>query len=343
MAGVQTVTGECGPGELGLTLVHEHLLCELSCYWNPGSAPALAGLDVAPDVVADLRSAPFAAFDNLALRSLREAAEALTLFADAGGGAVVEVSSQGIGRQPRALAWLSEQTGVTIIAGCGYYIADSHPPGMSERAVEALVDEFVRELTEGIAGTEIRAGVLGEIGVGSWPPHPDELKVLTAAARAQSIVPRAAIIHCPPVAGSVPDFARLLIELGFDPSITVLGHLDVRLRSDIDAYAEVAAMGFQLGLDTFGREAYYPERRAQHPADELRVDAVVALVERGLECQVYLSQDICFRHELGAYGGVGYHHILARILPRLEAKGVSRDQCAGLLTANPARLLAGAP
>lgn len=337
---VPTVCGPISASDLGRTLVHEHLLCELSCYWDPGSAPDLAGAVAQSGSLADLHSAPFASFDNLALRNLGEAADGLTRFAEAGGGAVVEVSSVGIGRQPLALRWLSERTGVHIVAGCGYYIAESHPPGLADRGVESIVEEMVRDLTEGIGNTGVRAGVIGEIGLGAWPARPEEVLVLEAAARAQESTGRPVIIHSPPEPESIPDFARELLRIGFDPARTVLSHLDVRLRSEIEAFAALAAEGFCLGLDTFGRDAYYPQRLAQHPSDDLRVETVLALLERGLAEHLFLSQDICFRHELSENGGVGYHHVLQRIVPRLHAKGVAPEMCDRLLVGNLARLLA---
>ncbi|WP_420114778.1 phosphotriesterase family protein [Pseudactinotalea sp.] len=337
---VETVRGRVQAADLGRTLVHEHLLIDLSCYWDPDTAPDLAGASLTPDLMADLRSAPFASFENLSLRRLDRAAAGLRRFQAAGGGAVVEVTSVGIGRQPLALRWLSEETGVHLVAGCGYYIATSHPPGLADRSVESLTSEIVGELTEGIADTGVRAGVIGEIGVGSWPPHPVEHTVLRASAAAQQLTGRAVIIHSPPDPATIEAYALELLRLGFDPARTVLSHLDVRLRADIDRFAGLAEQGFMLGLDTFGRDAFYPQWGRQQPADDVRVDAVVGLLERGLADHVFLAQDICFSHELTEHGGVGYHHVLARIVPRLLARGVTQEQCDQLLIDNLARLLA---
>ncbi len=338
MTSVHTVRGEVPVADLGVALVHEHLLCELACYWDPDSAPELAAGPVSPATLADLRSAPFASFDNVALRNLDEAAAGLRRFAAAGGRAVLELSSQGIGRQPRALRWLAEATGVHIVAGCGYYIAASHPPGLADRGVDSITEELVRDIEEGIGDTGVRAGVIGEIGVGSWPPHPAESVVLEASARAQERTGLPVVIHSPPVPAAIGAYADHLLRLGLDPARTVLAHLDVRLRDDVAAHAALARAGFRLGLDTFGRDAYYPQRGEQHPSDDLRVAVVLGLLDQGLEEHLLLSQDICFRHELTEHGGVGYHHVLDRIVPRLVARGVPREQCDRLLTDNVARL-----
>lgn len=341
MSAAMTVLGEVAVDQLGPTLVHEHVLCDLDVYWNPESAPDLIDKTVTPAILGDLHEAPFAAYDNLGIRNLTESLDALRLFAAAGGGTIMDVTSHGLHRQPRALAWLSEASSVNIVAGCGYYIAGSYSPALRARTAEAIAEEIITELTEGIGDTGIRAGVIGEIGVGQWPPHPDELIGLEAVAMAQRETRRPVVVHCPAVPGSIVPLARQLADLGLDPASTVLSHLDVRLRHDLESFDEVAALGFLLGLDTFGRELYYPERRAQHPSDDQRVDLVVALVERGLEEQVFLSHDICLRHELPSNGGIGYHHLLARIVPRLAERGVAAETCERILVDNPARILTG--
>ena len=90
-----------------------------------------------------------------------------TLFKEAGGDTVVEVSSRGLGRDVLGLKQIAESSGVNIIAGSGYYKVAGHPPDMAERSVEDVTAEIVRELESGIGDTGIRAGVIGEIATGS--------------------------------------------------------------------------------------------------------------------------------------------------------------------------------
>ena len=69
------------------------------------------------------------------------------------------------------------------MAGTGYYVHLSHPEHVASSSSVELAGEMVTELEEGIAGTGVKAGIIGEIGL-SAEPHPDELKVLEAAAMA---------------------------------------------------------------------------------------------------------------------------------------------------------------
>ena len=103
--------------------------------------------------------------------------EIVTHFKTAGGSTLVDVTTVGLAPKPKLLAEVSRRTGVHIIAGTGYYTASSYPASVSELSVEALADEMRRDLLEGLAGGEIRAGILGELGVSSQP-MPIELRVL---------------------------------------------------------------------------------------------------------------------------------------------------------------------
>ena len=167
---VRTVLGDIPPAALGVTLAHEHLLSDLRCYWRPDDDPELTLERVTLGTVARVRRSPWAARDNLLLDDLAGAAAELRAFKAAGGGAVIEVTSNGIGRDLVGLRVLAERTGVHIVGGTGWYIGASHPASLARRDVAELAEEMVTELTLGVAGTDgIRAGVIGEIGAGSFP------------------------------------------------------------------------------------------------------------------------------------------------------------------------------
>jgi phosphotriesterase-related protein len=97
---------------------------------------------------------------------------------------------------------------------------------------------------------------------------------------------------------------------------------------------------FNLGFDTFGRELYMPWRGRQHPSDAQRIESLAEVLLEGFAEQVVLSQDLAWKHELSAYGGHGYDHVLRAILPRLRATGVGDPQIQQMLVRNPSRLLA---
>lgn len=338
---VQGVHGALSQGSLGRVLIHEHLVSTLRCYWNPSEDPVVAYEKVAPSNMSKLRANPFSSRDNLTLDDPRLVVSELASFVEHQGRTIVEVSSRGMGRDPRSLAWIAATAGVNIIAGCGYYLRKSHPADFTTRSVADFQDEMVQDLTVGMDGTEIRAGVIGELGVSSFPMDPVEMRVLVAAALAQQRVPVAVVVHSAPDSRSPFEIVDVLEEAGADLSRVVISHLDERFRDDLGLYQELARTGARLGLDTFGREAYLASRSRQHPTDESRIRTLAGLLAAGLGESVLVSQDICLMSELEAFGGVGYAHLFRNIVPRMIEHGIAQADVEKLLVDNPGRVLTG--
>ncbi len=338
---VQTVAGPVPATDLGVTLSHEHLMVNLRCNWSPADDPEIAFLPVAPERLGRIRANPFAARDNLLIDDPMVVADDLDRYRRAGGVTVVDATPSGLGRDVRVLHWLASRTGLNVIAGCGYYVKATHPPGMGLRSVEDLASEMINDLTVGIDGTDIKAGVIGEIGVTNYPMEPDERKVLQAAAIAQQETGRAIIAHSASGAESPFEVLEALSNAGADLTRVVQSHLDDRFRTDVEKFRRVVEMGANLGLDTFGRDVYYRSRGYQLPPDETRIKTVVALIEAGLIEHILPSQDICFKHEQAVNGGHGFDHFISRIVPRLLLGGVSGDEIDRMLRVNPARVLSG--
>ena len=338
---MRTVLGEIPAAELGTTLVHEHLLVDIRCNWRPHDDPAIAFRPVTTERLGRIRANPFACRDNLVVDEPHVLADELKRYRDAGGDSIVDATPPGLGRDARVLEWLAAESGVNIVAGCGFYVEATHPAGLHRWPVEDIAGEMIRDLTEGMDGTGIRAGVIGELGVTGYPMEPAERRVFQAAALAQQQVGCAIIAHSAAGADSPLEVIEVLADAGADMSKVVQSHLDDRFRSDLDRHRQAVEWGACLGLDTFGRELYYAMRKTWLPSDEDRMDTLVMLIESGMADRVFPGQDICFKHELAAYGGHGYDHFLRHIVPRLEARGVSEADLDTLLRRNPARLLAG--
>lgn len=333
---IRTVQGDVPAGEVGPVLAHEHVIVDLSFRWDASGHGDVAGEAVSLETLQHVRRAQWALRDNLQLQDAGLAARELARYVAAGGDLVVEVSSRGIGRDVRALRWIVERSGARIVAGTGEYVAGSHPPGLAERTVEALAAEMVREITEGVGDTGIRAGVIGEIGAGQHPMADAERLVLRAAARASQTTGAAIVAHPAPGTESAFEVARVLLDSGADPSKVCIAHLDDRYRGDLGLFRRLAESGVRFGFDTFGREAYYRPRDRQHPSDAERILALVALADAGLLGRVMLSHDLCMKLDLGAFGGTGHDHIQVGIIPRLRSAGLS-DAEIGALTSTTAR------
>jgi len=181
---ILTVLGPIDKKKAGLTLIHEHILVDAT-YWcqEPRTAleKKLAQQPISIENLGIVRQNAFLIKDNMVLDDYNLAVKELLLFKRAGGSTIVDVTtSRGMGRDPNTLVALSRETGLNIVARCGYYVYKTHPSNVDTRQVEEIAMEMIKEITEGIDDTGIKAGIIGEIGT-SDPIYPDEIKVLQAA------------------------------------------------------------------------------------------------------------------------------------------------------------------
>ncbi len=337
---VMTVLGPVNRETLGKTLAHEHLQLDLTCLWHQPQDPARAFLvdtAVSPELYTVLKQDPYHSLDNLRLDNLALAGQELNLFKNAGGRTVIDLSTRTIGPYPEALAHLSQETGLHIVAGTGYYVRRAHPGWLSDASWEQLAEEMLRDVEEGFPGTHVRAGILGELGTSS-PVHPDELKVLKAAVYVQRRHPNAINVHLAIFGSEGLRVLDFLEQEGADLSRVALSHLDENL--DPEYHQALAERGVFLEFDTFGSECQFSEDGVAEPHDEERLEALERLSERHLH-QLLLSQDICTKMQWHAFGGKGYDHILTTIVPALKNRGFKEHDIETLMEKNPARLLAG--
>jgi phosphotriesterase-related protein len=338
----QTVLGPIEPGQLGATTMHEHLVIDFSVVFK-SHAEATARRDsnrqVALGNLGRVRYDPFSNLDDLRLLDENTAMEEANLFARAGGGAIVDVTSIGIGRDPVALARIARATGLHVVMGCGYYVDASHPPEMDSRSVDDIAEEMVADVTDGVAGTGVRAGIIGELGC-SWPLTDNERKVLRAGAIAHRETGAAITVHPGRDPSAAFEILDILANDGADVERVVIGHLG-RTYSDVNAVIELAERGCYLEYDQFGWESSnFSLGEMDFPSDAQRIDHVVRLVGEGYGDRLLIGQDVCAKHCLTRYGGYGYAHLLDNIAPRLRDRGVANSDLMAILVENPARVLA---
>jgi phosphotriesterase-related protein len=165
---VMTVDGPIAPSELGFTLMHEHLQIDLY--------PVFRNLDVLLN-------------DELV------AVEELAAYAAAGGRSVVDLTNRGMRPDPERVRRIARAAKVNAVMGCGWYLQAAYDDSVERSPIEALTEEIVRDLTEGIGGTDVRAGIIGEIGTDDRYVKPAEAKVFRAAARAHKLTGAAVTTH----------------------------------------------------------------------------------------------------------------------------------------------------
>lgn len=338
---IQTVLGPIDPSQLGTTLAHEHALIDLRCLLEPPRDSDLHWLVDRPVDAGSrlaLQDRPYASKDNLMLDSEEDAARELQAFKDAGGRALIDLTVDGIGPNAGALRRLATRTGLHIVAGVGIYRAIAHPVWVRAAGPADIADHFIRRLQVGFDGTDIRGGVIGEIGTSS-PLHEDEIKVLRAAARAHRDTGVPINVHPAIWHREGPRILDILAADGVDLRRVALSHMDELL--DYDYHCSLAVRGAWLSFDTFGSEFHFADEGAQEPTDTQRLAALLRLLHAGWAGQILLSQDVCTKLQLTRYGGKGYAHVLRNVVPALEASGVGADTIHELLVDNPRRFLAG--
>ena len=336
---VHTVLGPVAPETLGVTLPHEHILSTLAVYLEEPRDEAEARLLDEPLSEANLaavRAAPYRNRQNTLFDDEDLAVRELLLFRDAGGSTIVDQTLPDIGRDLAGLARLARRTDLHIVAGCGYYLGETHSPAVGNLTVEELAERLVAELTADAATGGFPCGVLGEIGLTS-PMTAAERKVLRAVAIAQRATGAPVSIHTQAPDAQGIRALDVLEAGGVDLARVAIAHVD----SVIDpAYqTAIAARGAFVEYDFFGWGEVAAATEYCVHSDRERVAGVAELLDAGYRDQVLLSQDVVTRLQLAEYGGSGYAHV-ARDLPPLFAEhGIDGDELRRLTTANPARWL----
>jgi phosphotriesterase-related protein len=355
---VITVRGPIDPADLGRTMTHEHLWFHSALFAETG--PPTTSVETAPvsfDNLWLVRRNARLSRDNKDLRDIDAVVGEMAHFVADGGGAIVDVTTKGLHPDPTALRTISERSGVHVVAGTGYYRAAVRPPGFADRTVEDLADELIRDVRDGFEGTDVHAGVLGELALeGSGRivglRHIGELdqgdvRLLQAAARAQQATGAAIIVHPPkshfrgvPGTALMHGVVDILEAAGADLRRVVIGHVDRDQWETVDTLSTLAARGVFLAMDQWGYEGYLLDAVPWlFPSDADRIRTVHGLIANGFLGQLLLSHDVCDKFQWRKFGGGSYSHLLKFVVPVMRFEGVTNAQIDQLFVANPARLL----
>ncbi len=341
---IQTVLGKIEAAELGIVSPHEHIFIDMNVFFAAPEeigAKNIAYGKVTIDKLGVLKRNPFAVLDNVQMMDEGTQTSELLQFKYAGGRTVVDATTFGIGRDPLLLRDMAARTGLNIVAGAGYYVAPALCGAVLEKTVEEMEAEIVAQLETGIGHTEIKAGVIGEIGV-SHIMYPFEKKSLTAACRAQKQTGAPLLVHINPWSTQGIAAMDIINEHRIEPEKVVICHIDVENREDY--IISLLDQGVFVEFDNFGKEMATDlwdckPGSGRFATDWERVWLLQRLVERGYEKQILMSCDVCLKQLLHAYGGWGYDHVLTHIVPMLKEAGVTQEQIDLILTDNPARWL----
>ncbi|KUI02884.1 phosphotriesterase [Mycobacterium sp. IS-3022] len=316
MPQLNTAGGAIDTGDLGVTLMHEHVFIQ------------------SPDISANY---PEVWGDE----GKREADAVVRLneLKSRGVDSIVDLTVIGMGRYIPRIERIAAQTDINIIVATGVYTYNDVPmffhfSGPDTPLGEPMVDMFVRDITTGIADTGIKAAILkcatDEPGV-----TPGVERVLRAVAQAhrETGVPISTHTHAATKRGL--DQQRVFTEEGVDLSRVVIGHSGD--TTDLGYLEELIANGSYIGMDRFGVDVFL--------GFEDRVDTVARMCERGHADKMVLSHDAsCFIDWLpealvpATMPNWHYLHIHNDVIPALKDRGVTDEQLTTMLVDNPRRI-----
>jgi phosphotriesterase-related protein len=251
------------------------------------------------------------------------------------------MGNNGLSRDPEGLARISRATGVHIIMGAGYYVGGSHPPDLKNRSIDDLTEEMIRDIIVGVGDTGIKSGVLGEIGC-SYPLMDTEIKVLEAVVGAQRATGAPVNIH-PGWSQALPmEIIEMFHKFGGDVGHTAISHLSNRHGMDVDLTIELAETGCYIEYDSFGNylnPISLPEKTFYALSDWQRIECIREIIDYGYLDRLLISHDVFNKTDLRRYGGFGYNHIHATVIPMMRMNGITDEEIHVMLVDNPKRFL----
>jgi phosphotriesterase-related protein len=345
---VLTVNGPIAPAALGYTLMREHVFVDLTTPEDQPDRWAAVGrtrpigatavhLYEAPLTMDILGAVMLGApnRDNWRLDDERTAIAEVADFRRHGGGTIVEATSIGLGRNPVGLRRVADATGAHIVMGTGRHMPGWYPGNLADRSIESLTEEIVRDIVSGAEGTDVRAGIVGEVGTGAHPEAGVENRILRAAARASRLTGAALLLHAPGASRQHAKLIDIVAGEGADPARIILAHAD-EIADQISYLKALMDRGATLAFDRLGEPPLVTRVR---PIDFEVARTIVQLIEAGYADRIVLSQGVNEKTRLKSYGGTGYAFIEESFLPWLRRQGVGDAAIEQISVRNPQRLL----
>jgi len=308
MAAINGVRGPIDSGTLGFTLMHEHVLV---ANWAMRQA--------FPDWID--RAAVIA-------RAVEEARAAKAR----GIRTLVDLTPINLGRDIRVIHEVAEQADIQIIAATGFYWTEE--PWLQGWEPAALADLLIRDVTEGIQGTTIKAGIIkaatDHLGVTEL-----NRKLLQIAARVHRATGVPISTHTAVQERTGLAQQDIFAEAGVDLSRVVIGHCGD--TEDIALLEEILRRGSFIGMDRFGLDLILPM--------EKRVSVIAELCRRGWVDRLVLSHDACCHIDWFPAAEIrrlaprwSFRHIPDDVLPALRRDGVTEAQIVTMTVENPRRV-----
>ena len=313
MAIVNSVLGPIDTKELGFTLMHEHILVGFAGVYR--DYPELLGDDPLGRVVEKLKQTRESGVDT-----------------------IVDATTIDLGRDINFIAEASRRSGVNIIAVSGWWM--EIPRFFQAASVEQLTDVFIREVEEGISGTNIKAGIL-KAASDHDGVTPQMETILRAVGRAHLKTGVPIMLHSYSPGQVGWQQLDILKEEGVDPKRVKMDHSND--TADTEYLINLLEEGCYLGMDR------YPGRTA---SSRTRTNTMKALIDAGYAdrlCPSHDSSAIPFvgpnwreaEEERRQYNPHGFLYIKNAVFAQLREMGVSEEIIGGLCVNGPRNFFEG--
>lgn len=312
---IQTANGQVPVTDLGATLMHEHLVMAFAGWESDTSAPIRSREDLVRICVDRIEELKAAGFSSL-----------------------LDPCPSDLGRDVELYGEVAARTGFTILFATGIYNESLGSPywrfklNWNSDSVETLTEMYIDEITRGVGPSRLKPAVI-KLAIGTNPDSVFENKVIVAAAAASRETGTPILTHTDAIGGDI--LLDKLKAAGIPARHIIIGHCCG--SADRNYHRDIVDQGAYIGFDRFGLEMIQ--------SDEERVECLDALLKSGYASQVIVSHDCGFCQRGQVVPDRDLHnnplHFSRNIMPKLRARGVSRETLDSLLRDNPRRFFEG--
>jgi phosphotriesterase-related protein len=321
MAMVETARGPVDADRLGATLMHEHIFIRN------------------PELEINYPNETWTGTDFISL-----ARDKFRALKDRGIDSLVDLTVLGLGPDIRLIQAVLAKLDFefNIILATGYYTYKDvapyfrmHGPGRRVDEPEPLDRMFLKDIREGMGGTDIKAALI-KIATDEYGFTADLERVFAAAARVHLQTGVPITTHTSAKKKGGLDQQAFLKKQGVDLTNVIIGHCGD--SNDLDYLQEVADHGSIIGMDRFGIDSYN--------SPENRIATVAAMCKRGYADRMILSHDAAVfsintepQHRARVFPNWHYNYVSDGVIPALRDLGVTEAQIRQMMVENAKRIL----
>ncbi|MEU1300192.1 hypothetical protein [Streptomyces shenzhenensis] len=332
---IETVLGPIRADDVRRVNIHQHLLSDASGLSRPGNEPAPPEERVSPGNRGFLNWNALALADNLRLDDPDLAVEELS---QAGGPAgvdlVLECTSVGLGPNHAGLPAVARASGVQVAVAYGFYVTPVLPEWARALSEDDVREHLLAALVDHIPGVGFRAASIGIMGTTGDVPGIERAR-LRGAAAAAAVAGATVSVRLDDESRCGPEVVAEMVRAGLAADRVLLTNADEYL--DAGYWNDLLDTGAVLEM-CFGTESQHMGRM-RNASDLQRLDFLTGFVESRPTARLVLGGSTWTKTQLRRFGGYGYDHLTARVLPELGRRGVPEDLLDAMVTSEPLRLL----